>query len=162
MCSRRATSATATAFVERFGDAVDDDIVARLDEIQERVPAISASLAAAPWTLLHGDFRLDNLLFRPDDEIVVLDLQGLSAGRPAVDVAYFITTALDAEHRDEEEAAPAHLPRCPGRRRRVDLLMGAAQRGLSTSPSRCWRTAWSVPRTCSTHRSATTVTTCST
>jgi aminoglycoside phosphotransferase (APT) family kinase protein len=90
-------------FVERFGHAVDDDMVARLDEIQERVPAINASLAAAPWTLIHGDFRLDNLLFRPNDEIVVLDLQGLSAGRPAVDVAYFITTALDAEHRDEEE-----------------------------------------------------------
>ena len=77
--------------------------MARLDEIQERVPSISAALAAEPWTLLHGDFRLDNLLFRPDDDIVVLDLQGLSAGRPAVDVAYFITTALTAEHRTEEE-----------------------------------------------------------
>jgi aminoglycoside phosphotransferase (APT) family kinase protein len=53
--------------------------------------------------MLHGDYRLDNILFRPNDEIVVLDLQGLSAGRPAVDVAYFITTALTAEHRAEEE-----------------------------------------------------------
>ena len=78
-------------------------MLARLDEIQERAPTISDSLAAAPWTLLHGDYRLDNVLFRSDDEIVVLDLQGVGAGRPAVDVAYFITTALTAEHRDEEE-----------------------------------------------------------
>ncbi len=90
-------------FVEHFGAVVSADTMARLDEIQERVPAISAALAAEPWTLLHGDFRLDNLLFRPDDDIIVLDLQGLSAGRPAVDVAYFITTALTAEHREEEE-----------------------------------------------------------
>ena len=91
------------AFVERFGHVVSADTVAHLDEIQDRVPDINASLAAEPWTLLHGDFRLDNLLYRPNGEIVVLDLQGLGMGRPAVDVAYFITTALTVEHRDEEE-----------------------------------------------------------
>ena len=91
------------AFVERFGPMIGEDKLARLDEIQERAPAISDSLARAPWTLLHGDYRLDNVLFRVDDEIVVLDLQGVGAGRPAVDVAYFITTALNAEHRAEEE-----------------------------------------------------------
>ena len=90
-------------FVERFGARLGPDTMARLDEIQGRVPAISEALAAEPWTLLHGDFRLDNLLFRSDDEIVVLDFQGLSSARPAVDVAYFITTALTAEHRGAEE-----------------------------------------------------------
>lgn len=90
-------------FVERFGDVVGDGMMSRLDEIQVRSPDISAALAAEPWTVLHGDYRLDNLLFRPDDEIVVLDLQGVSTGRPAYDVAYFITTALTAEHLAEEE-----------------------------------------------------------
>ena len=89
-------------FVERFGPVLRDGMLARLDAIQERVPEICSSLAAEPWTLLHGDYRLDNVLFRPNGEIVVLDFQGLSSGRPAVDVAYFITTALTAEHRDEE------------------------------------------------------------
>jgi hypothetical protein len=90
-------------FVERFGSVLRDGMLERLDAIQERVPEICSSLAAEPWTLLHGDYRLDNVLFRPNGEIVVLDFQGLSSGRPAVDVAYFITTALTAEHRDEEE-----------------------------------------------------------
>lgn len=90
-------------FLERYGAAVDARTVERLDEIQERVPEIGEALAAEPWTMLHGDYRLDNILFRPDDGIVVLDLQGLSVGRPAVDVAYFITTALTAEHRAEED-----------------------------------------------------------
>ncbi|MFN3258405.1 MAG: phosphotransferase [Ilumatobacter sp.] len=91
------------AFVERFGSVLHDGMLERLDEIQTRVPEICSSLAAEPWTLLHGDYRLDNVLFRPNGEVVVLDFQGLSSGRPAIDVAYFITTALSADHRDEEE-----------------------------------------------------------
>jgi hypothetical protein len=90
-------------FVERFGPLLGDGMLERLDAIQERVPEICSSLAAEPWTLLHGDYRLDNVLFRPNGEMVVLDFQGLSSGRPAVDVAYFITTALTAEHRHDEE-----------------------------------------------------------
>ncbi len=90
-------------FVEQFGPVLRDGMLERLDAIQERVPEICSALAAEPWTLLHGDFRLDNVLFRPNGEVVVLDFQGLGSGRPAVDVAYFITTALTAEHREEEE-----------------------------------------------------------
>jgi Ecdysteroid kinase-like family len=89
-------------FVERFGPLLRDGMLERLDAIQDRVPEICAALAAEPWTLLHGDYRLDNVLFRPNGELVVLDFQGVGLGRPAVDVAYFITTALTAEHRDEE------------------------------------------------------------
>jgi len=90
-------------FIKRFGPVLQAGMLARLDSIQERIPDLCAALGAAPWTLLHGDYRLDNVLFRPDGEIVVLDFQGLGLGRPAVDVAYFITTALTAEHRDEEQ-----------------------------------------------------------
>jgi hypothetical protein len=90
-------------FIERFGPALEPGMMDRLDDIQDRSPSIVAALAAEPWTLLHGDYRLDNLLFRPDGQIVVLDLQGLSRGRPGFDVAYFITTALTAAHRDAEE-----------------------------------------------------------
>jgi aminoglycoside/choline kinase family phosphotransferase len=57
--------------------------------------------------LLHGDYRLDNLLFRQgesgEDELIVLDYQAMCHGRPGADVAYFVTTALTAEHRTEEE-----------------------------------------------------------
>jgi hypothetical protein len=90
-------------FVERFGPLLHDGMLERLDAIQDRVPEICSALAEEPWTLLHGDYRLDNVLFRPNGEMVVLDFQGVALGRPAVDVAYFITTALTAEHRDEEE-----------------------------------------------------------
>lgn len=88
-------------FQQRYRDRVSPEMFRRLDDIQERAATLNQSLAAAPWTLLHGDFRLDNLLFR-DDDITVLDLQSLGYGRPAVDVAYFVTTALNGEHRSQE------------------------------------------------------------
>ncbi len=42
-------------------------------------------------------------MFRPNGDIVVLDWQILGYGRAGWDVAYFITTALEPHHRDEEE-----------------------------------------------------------
>lgn len=90
------------AFVQQWGPSLGAPVIAWLDDIDDRLPEMSNSLVAAPWTLVHGDFRLDNLLFRPDGEIVVLDYQGVGYGRPGFDVAYFITTALDPQHKFAE------------------------------------------------------------
>ena len=89
-------------FVERFGSLVGEDMIARMDDVQERLPEMTSSLTRAPYTLLHGDYRLDNILFRPDGQIVVLDYQLMGVGRPGSDVAYFITTALTPDHRGAE------------------------------------------------------------
>ena len=83
-------------------------MVARLDKVQEDLPFIIEPLGAEPWSLLHGDFRLDNLLYRPDGSMVVLDYQLLGYGRPGWDVAYFITTALSPDHRRQEEHLLRH------------------------------------------------------
>lgn len=91
------------AFRTHYSRLISPEMFARLDEINERAETINRALGAEPWTLVHGDYRLDNLLFRPSGEIVVLDLQSLAYGRPALDVAYFVTTALTGEHRDQEE-----------------------------------------------------------
>ncbi|MDP6902077.1 MAG: phosphotransferase [Acidimicrobiales bacterium] len=91
------------AFVERFGALIGEEMVAKMDEVQERLPELCAQLERDPWTLCHGDYRLDNLMFRSDGRTTVLDWQGLAWGRPGWEVAYFITTALEPEYRDEEQ-----------------------------------------------------------
>ena len=91
------------AFVERFGALIGDAMVAKMDEVQERLPELCSQLERDPWTLCHGDYRLDNLMFRSDGRTTVLDWQGLAWGRPGWEVAYFITTALEPNHRDEEQ-----------------------------------------------------------
>lgn len=95
-------------FIGRFGELVGDEKMSVIDDTQDRLEDLLAPLAQDPWTLLHGDYRLDNIMFRPNGEIVVIDYQLLSKGRPGWDVAYFITTALSADYKSEEETMLKH------------------------------------------------------
>ena len=95
-------------FIGRFGELVGDEKMRVIDDTQDRLEDLLAPLAQDPWTLLHGDYRLDNIMFRPNGEIVVIDYQLLSKGRPGWDVAYFITTALSADYKNEEETMLKH------------------------------------------------------
>jgi len=55
-----------------------------------------------PRTLLHGDFRVDNLCF--DDtvgEAIVLDWQTMVSGSGGMDLAYFLSNALPLEASEE-------------------------------------------------------------
>jgi aminoglycoside phosphotransferase (APT) family kinase protein len=63
---------------------------------------------ASDPTLVHGDYRAENLLFGPtnDEEgFAVLDWEGISAGNGLYDVAYFLITSVDAALRRREEPA---------------------------------------------------------
>ena len=58
--------------------------------------------AELPFTLLHGDYRLDNLCFDDDkDELVVFDWQTLIRGPVGLDLAYFLSATLDDDTSDE-------------------------------------------------------------
>ncbi|OBG66637.1 phosphotransferase family protein [Mycobacterium sp. E3339] len=82
-----------------------------LDKLGDRMSAedrdtFSAAMGlVTPWlmteydrfALLHGDYRLDNLLFDPDrTRVSVVDWQTLGVGLPARDLAYFTATSLDS------------------------------------------------------------------
>ena len=57
-----------------------------------------------PFSLVHGDYRLDNLMIDPAGrDVVVLDWQTLTVALPGRDLGYFIGTSLPAEQRREEE-----------------------------------------------------------
>ena len=63
----------------------------------EFVGPILAGLAQAPCTLLHGDYRADNMMFGPDDSLILMDFQITGTGSAAFDLAYFVTQSLDAD-----------------------------------------------------------------
>ena len=54
------------------------------------------------YALLHGDYRLDNLLF-DGDRVTVVDWQTLGVGLAGRDLAYFTGTSLEPELRAEVE-----------------------------------------------------------
>src|SRR5690606_17604900 len=94
------------AFVPRIGDYVGD---------QPR-----------PWTVAHGDFRVDNLLFG-GDRVAVVDWQTVAHGPGLADLAYFLGASLPVEDRRAHER---------------DLVAGYHQRltagGVDLDFDDCW------------------------
>jgi hypothetical protein len=90
-------------FLERYGERVNPAHAAVCERF---VPSIDAwaSDRRPPLGLVHGDYRLDNLLFR-DGTCKVVDWQTVSWGPVMIDVAYFIGGGLPvADRRAHEEA----------------------------------------------------------
>lgn len=97
------------------------------DRFTEAIPALLQALAAGPATLLHGDFRADNMLFDAD-ELVLLDFQLIGSGRAAYDLAYFTTQSLGTE------VAAAHEQDLFDR-----WVAGLARAGVAdTDREQCW------------------------
>ncbi len=76
------------------------------DILREAADLTAAWLLINPdrFSLLHGDYRLDNLLFDPSDRsVTVIDWQTLTVGLPARDLSYFLATSLQPEVRVDIE-----------------------------------------------------------
>lgn len=69
------------------------------------IPGLLERLFSGPITLLHGDFRGDNLMFSADGTPIVIDFQLGHIGSAAYDLAYFITQTLASDQAREHEAA---------------------------------------------------------
>lgn len=92
-------------------DITIDKLGARMTA-EDRETLSAAMGLVTPWllaepkrfALMHGDYRLDNMLFDPDrTTITVVDWQTLGVGLPARDLAYFTATSLAPEVRADIE-----------------------------------------------------------
>jgi hypothetical protein len=113
---RRTDSATA-AFVGDLMVGATEDFVAQYAAELSRGDAATLREAAKatgtwqlarpePFSLLHGDYRLDNLMFAPaGGSVTALDWQTATVGPPLRDVAYFLGTSLDPDLRRAHEHA---------------------------------------------------------
>jgi hypothetical protein len=88
-------------FVERYRDRVEPEVLELSRAIMDRLEPYLLN-RPQPWSVVHGDFRLDNLLFG-GARVVVLDWQTVKIGPPLSDVAYFIGSALHPEARRQHE-----------------------------------------------------------
>lgn len=94
------------AFIERFESRLPEGS----RELGERVGAAFEQLlhdgAARPHTIIHSDFRLDNLFFGEpgtDEEVGVIDWQLSTRGRGAFDVAYLLCQSMSIAERRKTE-----------------------------------------------------------
>ena len=90
-------------FVARYGGELDADDVLTLRSVAEVLFAWQVN-HPEPFSLVHGDYRLDNLMLDPAGrDIVVVDWQTLTVALPGRDLGYFIGTSFPTEQRREQE-----------------------------------------------------------
>ena len=88
-------------FLERYGERVADEHA----EVCERFVASIDAWASdrrPPLGLIHGDYRLDNLLFE-GERCTAVDWQTVSWGPAVLDLSYFIGGCLSVEDRRAHE-----------------------------------------------------------
>jgi aminoglycoside/choline kinase family phosphotransferase len=86
-------------FVARYADRIGADGVALGAWVQEHCEEIYYRAAGGPLTVVHNDFRMDNLLFDALDPsrpggFAVIDWQLVVAGSGVSDLQYFLTASL--------------------------------------------------------------------
>ena len=90
-------------FVDRYGAELADDecrIIQQLGENDDS-PLVADGLPDI-FSLIHVDYRLDNLLFTSNDagiDVAAVDWQSITLGSPLSDVAYFIGAGLTSADR---------------------------------------------------------------
>jgi aminoglycoside/choline kinase family phosphotransferase len=93
------------AFRVRAGDFIPTAHLDAAERAVARFDAVCRAFALAPRTLVHGDFRLDNLLFDEDGAATAIDWQLAAWGRGAYDLALFAAGSMDPEVRRAIEDA---------------------------------------------------------
>ncbi len=86
-------------FERLMGPSIPSETGNILDWLEHHLDAVHRRLARPPCTLIHGDFRLDNLFFDDasgDGQAIVSDWQLAAWGRGVCDLAYFLGSSLDA------------------------------------------------------------------
>ena len=76
-----------------FQDFIDPGLARKGDAFIAEVPRLQAAMDAAPITLLHGDFRMENVFFGTQPQhvpVAIIDWQGPLLGRGIVDLALML------------------------------------------------------------------------
>jgi hypothetical protein len=60
-----------------------------------RIPALFAKMSEGPNVLSHADWRLDNLFFTPDGDVLAVDWQLIDRSVGPRDLAYYVTESVN-------------------------------------------------------------------
>lgn len=85
---------------DRWSDWLTSDHVALINDSLDRFPADVEQLNEA-HTLIHGDPRSDNILYRSNGDVVLLDWALVGHAHPAFDLGYLLSSSLDSDRIDE-------------------------------------------------------------
>lgn len=119
---------SAPVFIEWYRDVLSAEDVRTLQAAADAI-GVWITARTEPFALLHGDYRLDNLMFDPEGrDVMAVDWQTVMIGPPTRDLAYFVGTSLEpADRRAAEHQLVATYH---------DALVARGVQGYS--PERCF------------------------
>lgn len=100
------------AFYEKLKPLLSDVIVDVTVDYGNLMPQIAQRMGDRPQTMIHGDYRLDNLFFGHTGEGVpfaAIDWQTMKLGSGTCDLAYFLSDNLEIDVRRQNEQHLLHL-----------------------------------------------------
>lgn len=106
---REIYAASLPGFLEMFGGSLDPALTGVVERFGDNVHQVMDRFGAMPTTIVHFDYRLDNLFFddsaRGAESVRIIDFQASCKGGGAYDVGYFLSqnvaTDVRREHEDE-------------------------------------------------------------
>lgn len=78
----------------RYPEILTSEVAERLVHLPDAVAEAGTTLANGASSWIHGDMHLDNVLFRSDDSVVILDWANATIGPPAVDLAHVFSEGI--------------------------------------------------------------------
>jgi hypothetical protein len=93
-------------FNAKFADSLPTGGAEAGELISTHYWRVMNKIAEWPWTLLHQDYRVDNLFFdadNRDEPVVVIDWQGIGRGPGIYDLCYFLGGSLTIDDRRANE-----------------------------------------------------------
>ncbi|MBA59475.1 MAG: hypothetical protein CMQ40_09935 [Gammaproteobacteria bacterium] len=93
-------------FVDLFSKILSPELAGSKEKFLNGLTGMQEWINQTPRTVIHGDFRLDNLLFRSMDdssEVACCDWQACLRGKGVHDLAYFLAGSLETEIRRDSE-----------------------------------------------------------
>ena len=112
------------SFIERYRHVLPDPTADWVQRFAPQLADWSARASTEPLTLVHADYRIDNMLFH-DGRVTIIDWQTAMRAPAAMDVSCFIATSLQI---DERRTAEAGL---------IDRYLGALE-GRGVAVDRTW------------------------
>ena len=92
--------------LQKAGSGMPDALIRVAERLEPQIRQVRDRLSEHPRTIVHGDYRLDNLFFDARDgrpTIIAIDWEFCTRGKGTYDLAVFISEAFSPEARRREE-----------------------------------------------------------
>lgn len=101
---REVYNASLPGFLQVFAHAVQPDMIPIMERFGDNVHQLLDRIAGMPTTVVHFDFRLDNLFFDDaENKVWMIDFQTASTGGGAYDIGYFMSQSVGIDVRRSHE-----------------------------------------------------------